>query len=100
MRMPHEFDLREHMEFLFGKVHECSFARKFGELLECAMEKVRIQKKIEVVEQKGLIIADLIVRREKKKEMRTEIDGIEAKEEEGKALPNANAIENQLRDIR
>ena len=65
------------------------------------MEKVRIQKKIEVVEQKGLIIADLIVRREKKKEMRTEIDGIEAKEEEeGKALPNANAIENQLRDIR
>jgi len=41
-----------------------------------------------------MIIADLIERREWKKERREEIDGIKAKEEEGKALPNANAIES------
>lgn len=92
--MPHEFDLKEHMEFLFGKVHECSFSRQFGDILEYALEKVRIQKQIEVIEHKGMMIADLIERREWKKERREEIDGIKAKEEEGEAMPNANAIES------
>jgi hypothetical protein len=42
---------------LFGKVYECAFIRNFGSLLQLLMDLASKEEELEIVEQKGLLLA-------------------------------------------
>ena len=49
-----------HLESLFGEIKECSFIRNYGILLKYLLKLSNKEKKLEIVEEKGLLLSKIL----------------------------------------